>query len=191
MFIRTIDTDGLTTINNPAGYFQVILPINNLVVGSNNLLPVSLLEGQIIEAGCTGTQEGNRYGIIKDLIVNAFLKSNETFIKTSPQYSAKNGNNSYEIIAGPGTYTYSFFPRNNSSTGGAVNAKLIKFSYLSTSGTETVIYEPDSVPDEYGRAEIKGSVSFSTENMRFKMEVKKIGNNYGIVDCLTIKGTIP
>jgi hypothetical protein len=190
MWIRIIASDGQTTVLLLAGDFQGLWPkYGNPGIG-NNTITVALETDQIIEVGVSGQQALTTYGIVRDLKIKALLKTNEVFIKTPLRLSAKDGNITREFpVAGTSDYTYSFFAHNQNKTGGGTAGKLVRFSYVSPLGAETVLYEPASIPDEYGEVMTSGIKKLNAGG-KLVLTVKKEGPQYGVVDCLTIKGTI-
>jgi hypothetical protein len=123
------------------------------------------------------------------LNVRTLLKSNEVYIHTPLVVSGKEGTIIKEFpIVETAQYNYSFFVHNQNYDSGAVNDKLVKFSYINN-GIETVLFEDSSIPDEAREFQVIDSINGAAGG-KFVLTVRKPSTYiYGVVDCLMIKGT--
>jgi hypothetical protein len=162
---------------------------------SQNVFTVSLEKGQVIQLGVVGTKFNSdtiSYGILKNIEIAALLKTNESWIVTPLVISGKNGTITKEFpIVDTATYKYSFNAHHQNFDGGAVNENLVSFSYV-YANVETMLFNPSSIPSELYAPQTTGTIT-ARAGGSFVARVRKSSNTeviqYGIMDCLTIKGT--
>jgi hypothetical protein len=190
MWIRIKNSNGPILLLT--GYYQRNWPKYNVQNGKNNFT-VALEKGTFIEIGVTGDKTnttGTQFGVISNLNVRTLLKSNEVYIHTPLVLSAKDYTTDQEFpIVETALYNYSFFVHNQNYDSGSTNYPLIKFSYI-YKGIENVLFEGSSIPDEAREYQVEGTVNGMAGGVFWLRVGKLVSNNdYGIVDCLTIKGT--
>jgi hypothetical protein len=188
-WIRIRDSNN-TTILLLTGYYQGKWPKFPLASGRNTF-SIALQKGYFIEAGAIGNKsnpDAVQFGVL-NLLAGSLLKSNQVFIPTPIVTSAAGGTwtRIFPVVE-TASYQYSFSAHNQNYDAGSTNEKLVKVYYLSTSNVETVLYEPTITQDEVREDKISGTIK-GTVGANFIVTVTKSGNNYGIVDRLTIKGT--
>jgi hypothetical protein len=176
----------------------------DLKEGENRIDNITLNKGYelyIDTYGLRPGQGGNNttedvYGVIENLNVICKLKTNEVIIPTPLTINTKTsyGNVVKEFpVEKAGTYDCSFFAYDgNYNSYNFTTEKIVKFSLIDKNGKETVLYENPAnfQSDVYAyKYPVKKSVAAGAGG-KFRMECKVTTGYHGVVECLTIKGTI-
>jgi hypothetical protein len=171
-----------------------------LVKGVNKIENIFLKAGKVLYFNTNGFYAGSggvgvdSYGIMENIRLVAKLKTNEICIPTDMVINTKNVYNDITKeypIKQTGKYKYAFIAYNGTLKNAIDNTeKLVRFSIINQNGTETVLENPEKLPDEAHQASFSGAVNASAGS-KFVMQCK-VGTNtqHGVVECLTIKGTI-
>jgi hypothetical protein len=171
-----------------------------LTEGRNTVSNISLNANDEIYVTAFGYQNGqggasnDMYGVIQNLEVKIKLKTNEIYIPTPMTINTKNyyTDTTQEFpIEKSGSYAYSFFAYNGEYNSYEYNTdKIIKFSLINQNGAETDLYTYEKVPDEAHANYISNTIAVSAGS-KFKAQcITGSGGKHGVIECLTIKGTI-
>jgi hypothetical protein len=130
---------------------------------------------------------------IQNFEIKTKLRANEIFIKTPFEFGSFGGTDvtTEFYIAESGTYEFSFFYYVNTATPSTV--KPLKLSYRNSSGVETTLFEPDTVPSPASPSFYNNSV-YCEAGGRLVFLTKRIavGSSSSVatvVEFPTIKGT--